>query len=74
MFDLNAHLREMVEAHAPSGHEGPLRAMLTEAWAPLTDSLATDGLGSLIATRNSRPASSSPRCASCWRRTWTRSA
>ncbi len=51
MFDLNAHLRAMVEAHAPSGHEGPLRAMLTEAWTPLTDSLATDGLGSLIATK-----------------------
>ena len=73
MFDLNAHLREMVEAHAPSGHEGPLRAMLTETWAPLTDSLASDGLGSLIATK-APTRSSSPRCASCWRRTWTKSA
>lgn len=51
MFELKAHLRALVEAHAPSGHEGPLRELLREAWGPLSDSLETDGLGSLIATK-----------------------
>lgn len=51
MFDLNAHLRAMVEAHAPSGHEGPLRDYLGGVWGPLSDELSTDGLGSLIATK-----------------------
>ncbi|MCY4021826.1 MAG: M20/M25/M40 family metallo-hydrolase [Anaerolineaceae bacterium] len=51
MFDLNAHLRAMVELHAPSGHEGPLRDYLSGVWEPLADELSTDGLGSLIATK-----------------------
>ena len=51
MFDLNAHLRAMVEIHAPSGHEGPLRDYLSGVWEPLADDLSTDGLGSLIATK-----------------------
>ena len=51
MIDLNDHLRAMVEAHAPSGHEGPLRDYLAGVWGPLCDSLETDGLGSLIARK-----------------------
>ncbi len=51
MFELKEHLRALVECHAPSGHEGPLRALLREAWGPLVDELTMDGLGSLIATR-----------------------
>jgi len=51
VFELKAHLRALVEAHAPSGHEGPLRELLREAWGPLSDALETDGLGSLIATK-----------------------
>ena len=56
MFDLNEHLRALVEAHAPSGHEGPVRELVREVWAPLTDTLETDGLGSLIATKRATQA------------------
>lgn len=51
MIDLKAHLREMVEAHAPSGHEARLRDYLRGVWEPLVDELSSDGLGSLIATK-----------------------
>ncbi|MFO7321101.1 MAG: M42 family metallopeptidase [Chloroflexota bacterium] len=48
MFDLKAHLKSLVEAHAPSGHEGPVRDLVREAWTGLVDSFEQDGLGSLI--------------------------
>lgn len=48
MFDLKTHLRSLVEAHGPSGHEGPIRDVLREAWADLVDSTETDRLGSFI--------------------------
>lgn len=48
MFDLKAHLRTLTEAHAPSGHEAPLRAVLREAWAGLVDTFEEDRLGTLI--------------------------
>ncbi|MBZ0282985.1 MAG: M42 family metallopeptidase [Anaerolineae bacterium] len=48
MLDVKAHLKTLVEAHAPSGYEGPIRDILREAWEPLTDSLEQDKLGSLI--------------------------
>ncbi len=48
MFDVKAHLKRMVETHAPSGHEGTMREVLREEWAGLVDSLETDRLGSLI--------------------------
>lgn len=48
MFDLKAHLKTLVEAHAPSGHEGPIREIIREAWRDLTDEMEQDGLGSLI--------------------------
>ncbi|GAB4527063.1 MAG: M42 family metallopeptidase [Anaerolineae bacterium] len=60
MLDLKAHLKQLVEAHAPSGHEGPLRAILQDAWRDLTDEMQQDGLGSLIgikrATQTTTPA------------------
>ena len=60
MFDLKAHLRTLVEAHAPSGHEGPVREIVREAWSELVDSFEQDKLGSLIgikkATRPTDPA------------------
>lgn len=51
MLDVKAHLKSLVEAHAPSGYEGPIRDILREAWAPLTDSLEQDKLGSLIGVK-----------------------
>jgi endoglucanase len=48
VFDLKAHLKTLVETHAPSGYEGPLRAVVREAWAGLVDQTEEDGLGSLI--------------------------
>ncbi|MGQ9908763.1 MAG: M42 family metallopeptidase [Candidatus Flexifilum sp.] len=56
MFDLKAHLRTLVEAHAPSGHEEPVRALLREAWSPLVDTFEQDRLGTLIGIkRATRP-------------------
>lgn len=60
MFDLKAHLQELVEAHAPSGHEGPIRAIVRQSWDGLVDAFDRDGLGSLIgikrATQPTEPA------------------
>lgn len=47
-FDVKAHLRALVEAHGPPGHEGAVRELLREEWLPLTDALEQDRLGSLI--------------------------
>ncbi|MBK8020522.1 MAG: M20/M25/M40 family metallo-hydrolase [Chloroflexi bacterium] len=47
-FDLKAHLKSMVETHAPSGHEDAMREVLRGAWGDLVDELQTDKLGSLI--------------------------
>jgi len=56
LFNLKAHLRTLVEAHAPSGHEGPVRNLLREAWSPLVDSFDEDRLGTLIGIkRATRP-------------------
>jgi len=60
LLDIKQHLKSLVEAHAPSGHEGPIREIIREAWKPLTDDLEQDKLGSLIgikrATKPVKPA------------------
>ncbi len=61
MFDLKNHLKTLVEAHAPSGHEAPLQAIVREAWTGLVDRFETDKLGSLISIKNGTPAKDSPR-------------
>ncbi|MBC7810446.1 MAG: M42 family metallopeptidase [Burkholderiales bacterium] len=48
MFNVKEHLRALVESHAPSGHEGPAREIVREAWSGLVDSMEEDKLGSLI--------------------------
>ena len=50
-FVVTDHLRALVEAHGPPGHEGPIRDLLREAWGPLVETLDQDRLGSLIATK-----------------------
>ncbi len=60
LLDLKQHLKRLVEAHAPSGHEAPIRAILREDWAGYVDEFQQDGLGSLIgikrATQPTQPA------------------
>ena len=56
VFDLKSHLKEITEAHAPSGHEGPVRELVRDTWADFVDEFEIDGLGSLIGIkRATRP-------------------
>lgn len=60
-FDLKAHLRTLVEAHSPSGHETAVRALLREAWTPLVDDLEMDRLGTLIGVKRATRPLDTPR-------------
>ena len=42
-------LKEITEAHGPTGYEGPVRKIMRREFAPISDDIQTDGLGSLIA-------------------------
>ncbi len=44
-----ALLAELSNAFGPTGHEGPVRAIVRRELEPLADALETDGIGSLIA-------------------------
>ncbi len=61
MFDVKAHLKLITEAHAPSGHEGPVREILRSEWADVTDEMETDGLGSLIGIKRATNPLDTPR-------------
>ncbi len=61
MLDLKNHLKTLVEAHAPSGHEAPIREIIREAWTPLTDELQQDKLGSLIGIKRGTTRLDPPR-------------
>ncbi|PJF22097.1 MAG: aminopeptidase [Phototrophicales bacterium] len=61
MLDLKKHLKRLVEAHAPSGHEAPLRQILREEWAELVDDMQQDGLGSLIGIKHATRPLNEPR-------------
>jgi endoglucanase len=61
VFDVKAHLKLLVEAHAPSGHEAPVRDILRSEWAALTDSMEMDGLGSLIGIKRATQPLEQPR-------------
>lgn len=47
MIDLIVLLKEMLSAAGLSGHESPIREIITKAWEPLTDELTISKLGSL---------------------------
>lgn len=47
MIDLIAFLKEMLSAAGLSGHEFPIREIITKTWKPLTDQLTISKLGSL---------------------------
>jgi tetrahedral aminopeptidase len=61
LFDLKVHLKTLVESHAPSGHEAPIRDILREVWTPLTDELEGDKLGSLIGIKRATRPANPPR-------------
>ncbi len=61
LFDLKAHLKTLVEAHAPSGHEAPIRDIIRDVWKPLTDDMEQDKLGSLIGIKRATKPSDPPR-------------
>lgn len=61
MFDLKAHLRTLVEAHAPSGHEHAVREIVREAWRELVDEFEQDKLGSLIGIKRATRPTDTPR-------------
>lgn len=61
MFDLKTHLKSLVEAHAPSGHEGAVRDLLREAWRDLVDEMQQDRLGSLIGIKRATDPVDPPR-------------
>jgi len=47
MIDLLEFLKKMLTAPGLSGYESPIREILQEAWAPLTDELSVSKIGSL---------------------------
>lgn len=61
MFDLKAHLKSLVEAHAPSGHEAPVRAIVRDSWETLVDDFDQDKLGSLIGIKKATQSLATPR-------------
>ncbi|MEL6310239.1 MAG: M42 family peptidase, partial [Chloroflexota bacterium] len=61
MFELKEHLRSLVDAHAPSGHEAPVRAIVRDAWQPLVNDFEQDKLGSLIGIKRATQPLDKPR-------------
>lgn len=61
MFDLKTHLKSLVEAHGPSGHEAPIREILADAWQTLTDATDTDRLGSFMGIKRATLPAATPR-------------
>jgi len=61
LFDLKSHLKALVETHAPSGHEGPIRDVIRKAWSEMVDSLEQDKLGSLIGVKRATQPLEPPR-------------
>jgi putative aminopeptidase FrvX len=51
VYDLKTHLKILSEAHAVSGHEGAVAALLMETWQPWVDAFDRDRLGSLIGVK-----------------------
>ena len=47
MIDLSAFLKQMLSTAGLSGFEDPIRKIIREAWAPLTDELSVSKIGSL---------------------------
>ena len=63
-------LEELSNAFGPTGHEGPVRAIVRRELTPLADAVETDGIGSLIARIGDESDGKSPE--SCSPPTWTK--
>jgi tetrahedral aminopeptidase len=61
VYNPKEHLKQMVEAHAPSGHESAIADILREDWADLVDEFDGDKLGSLIGIKRATRPSDAPR-------------
>lgn len=61
MYNPKAHLKKMVEAHAPSGYESVIADILREDWADLVDEFDGDKLGSLIGIKRATRPLETPR-------------
>lgn len=61
MYNPKEHLKQMVEAHAPSGYESAIADILRVDWADLVDEFDGDKLGSLIGIKRATRASDVPR-------------
>jgi endoglucanase len=61
LFDLKTHLKTLVETHAPSGHEAPIRAVIREEWAGFVTEMEQDKLGSLIGIKRATHPVNPPR-------------
>ncbi|MBP7690410.1 MAG: hypothetical protein KA764_00755 [Anaerolineales bacterium] len=59
-MDLLAHLKSLCAAPGISGHEGRIRDLIRAAWAPLTDEVQVDRLGSLWAIQRGTGAAPRP--------------
>lgn len=61
MYNPKEHLKKMVEAHAPSGHESAIADILRVDWADLVDEFDSDKLGSLIGIKRATRPTDTPR-------------
>ena len=52
MIETESLLKDLSTAFGPPGFEDPVRAIMRRKLTPLSDSIETDGIGSLIARRN----------------------
>src|SRR5262245_9442772 len=52
-------MKELTEAHGPSGSEGPVGKLIMKYLSPLVSEVHVDGMGSIIGTR--RGSSDAPR-------------
>lgn len=60
-FDLKTHLSLLCDTPGVSGHEAPIRAVISKEWAGLADELETDTLGNLIGLRRANVLDGKPR-------------
>ena len=51
MSEILPYLKQLISAAGLSGHEGPVRAIIEESWADLTDEIHVSRLGSLQALK-----------------------
>jgi len=59
--ELTALLKDLLSLPGLSGHEGPARQRISEAWQPLVDGLSTSRMGSLHGYRRGAFAGTEPR-------------